>query len=118
MSARYRPSAYLSAANGAALKVLAELFRLVPTGTPFGGQAVSHEPLGLVWLAIDREKARRVREADGEGVAQAMEIVCRSDPRLEPDRMLRFSGGDWTVAAVSADPARRGWMKLSLERRR
>lgn len=100
------------------LKILAELFRLVPSGTPFGGQAVSHAPLGLVWLAIARDGLRRGGEAGGQRRTQTLDIACRSDPRLEVGHMLRLSGGDWIIEGLAGDPARPGRMRLTLERRR
>ena len=87
----YRPSAYLRA-------VLAELLEGVESETPYGGRAVSWEPLGWAWLKLG---ARRRREKSEPGGARAVETVTaetRSDARLTEGRMLRF-GGDWRIVS-------------------
>lgn len=37
------------------MRLLAELLQAVEAETPYGGQAVSYEPLGCVWLRLDGE---------------------------------------------------------------
>lgn len=81
----------------AALKVLAALFDLTESETPYGGRAVSYEPLGWAWL---KTGARRRREKSEPGGARTVETVTaetRSDARLIVGRMLRFGGGDWRI---------------------
>ena len=111
-SLRYRPSAYLSA------RTLAQLLEPVEAETPYGGRAVSFEPLGSVWLRLE---GRRRRQATEAGVTSATEVATaetRTDPRLAEGRVIRFGGADWTIAAVDADPERPGRTSLSLERSR
>ncbi len=81
------------------MKVLAELLQGVESETPYGGRAVSWEPLGWAWLKLG---ARRRREKSEPGGARAVETVTaetRSDARLTEDRVLRFGGGDWRIVS-------------------
>jgi hypothetical protein len=81
------------------VKVLAELLQGVESETPYGGRAVSWEPLGWAWLKLG---ARRRREKSEPGGARAVETVTaetRSDARLTEDRVLRFGGGDWRIVS-------------------
>ena len=97
------------------MKVLAELFQGVESETPYGGRAVSWEPLGWVWLKLC---ARRRREKNEPGGARAVETVTaetRSDARLTTGRVLRFGGGDWRI--VSGETVG-GRAILNLERMR
>ncbi|WP_339931393.1 head-tail adaptor protein [uncultured Brevundimonas sp.] len=96
---------------------LAELLAATGTQTPQGGQAVSFEPLGWVWL---RSGARRRRERTEAGMARTIEtmrVETRADPRLVAGRVLRFDGDDWTVVAVEVDADRPGRVHPDLERR-
>ncbi|KQW82225.1 hypothetical protein [Brevundimonas sp. Root1279] len=80
------------------MKTLAGLFAGVESETPYGGRAVSWEPLGYAWLKLG---ARRRRERTDESGLRAVETVAaetRADPRLESGRMLRFGGADWRIA--------------------
>lgn len=97
------------------MKVLAELLQGVESETPYGGRAVSWEPLGWAWLKLG---ARRRREKSEPGGARAVEIVTaetRSDARLAEGRVLRFGGGDWRI--VSGETVG-GRVILNLERMR
>lgn len=96
---------------------LAELLAVTETRTPQGGQAVSFEPLGWVWI---RPGARRRRERTEVGVTRTIEtmhVESRADPRLVAGRVLRFGGDDWTVVGVEPDAARPGRVHPDLERR-
>lgn len=96
---------------------LAELLTATETQTPQGGQAVSFEPLGWVWL---RPGARRRRERTEVGMTRTVEtmrVETRADPRLISGRILRFDGADWTVVAVDPDAERPGRVNADLERR-
>jgi head-tail adaptor len=109
---RYRPSGYLSA------RTLAQLLEPVEAETPYGGRAISFEPLGSVWLRIE---GRRRRERTEAGVASAVETATaetRTDPRLTEGRVIRFGGADWAIAAVDGDPNRPGRVTLNIERTR
>ena len=48
------------------MRVLAELFECVESQTPYGGRAVSWNPLGSAWLALglDTENAVFYRQSD------------------------------------------------------
>lgn len=97
------------------MKVLADLLQGVESETPYGGRAVSWEPLGSAWLKLG---ARRRREKNEPGGARAIETVTaetRSDARLVQGRVLRFSGGDWRI--VSGETVG-GRAILNLERNR
>jgi hypothetical protein len=96
---------------------LAELLTATETQTPQGGQAVSFEPLGWVWL---KPGSRRRRERTEAGIARTIEtmrVETRADPRLVTGRVLRFDGDDWAVVAVDPDAARPGRVHPDLERR-
>ena len=100
------------------MRLLAQLLEPVAAETPYGGRAVSFEPLGSVWLRLD---GRRRRERTEAGVTSSVEVATaetRADPRLTEGRVIRFGGADWTIAAVDGDPDRPGRATLSLERSR
>jgi hypothetical protein len=97
--------------------VLAGLFEVEEAETPYGGMAVTYEPLGHAWLKMG---ARRRRERTEAGRATSVETTTaetRVDPRLRPGRVLRFGGADWTIVLVEVEAERPGRAKLSLERR-
>ena len=98
------------------MRKLAELLARVEGVTAQGGRAVSHEPLGFVWIAPGPVK-RGVRTG-GEGVAEALSLAaeCRADARLSEGRLLRWDGADWRIALV--DEAGPGRARLMLERDR
>lgn len=99
------------------MRVLAGLFQAVETATPYGGMAVSYEPLGSAWLRLG---ARRRRERTDAGVTRGVELASaetRADPRLVEGRVLRFGGAEWRIVAVDVGETP-GRMTLSLERAR
>ena len=82
------------------MKMLAGLFEAVESRTPYGGVAVSYEPVASAWLKLG---ARRRREKSEPGGLRAVEVVTaetRADPRLIAGRVLRFGGGDWSIRAT------------------
>jgi head-tail adaptor len=100
------------------VRVLAQLLKPVETETPYGGRAVSYEPLGSVWLRLD---GRRQRERTEAGATSAVEVTIaetRADARLIEGRVIRFGGADWVIAAIDGDPDRPGRVTLNIERTR
>lgn len=96
---------------------LAELLTATETQTPQGGQAVSFEPLGWVWLKPGSRRRRERIEAGITRTIETMRVETRADPRLVTGRVLRFDGDDWAVVAVDPDAARPGRVHPDLERR-
>jgi hypothetical protein len=96
---------------------LAELLTATETQTPQGGQAVSFESLGWVWLKPGSRRRRERTEAGITRTTETMRVETRADPRLVTGRVLRFDGDDWTMVAVAADAARPGRVRPDLERR-
>ena len=100
------------------MRVLARIEKPVEAETPYGGRVVSYEPLGSVWLKME---TRRRRERTDGGAVSAVDIAsaeARADPRLTEGRVVRFGGGDWSIAAVDGDPDRPGRVALTIERTR
>lgn len=99
-------------------RVLASLLDPVEAETPYGGRAISYEPLGSVWLRLEGRRRRQATEAGGTSAIEVATGETRADPRLAEGRIIRFGGADWTIAAVDADPDRPGRTRLGLERSR
>ncbi|WP_309630020.1 head-tail adaptor protein [Brevundimonas sp.] len=100
------------------MRVLAELLEPVEAETPYGGRAVSYEPLGAVWLRLDE---RRRRERTEAGVTSSVEVATaetRADPRLAERRVIRFGGADWVISTIDGNPDRPGRVTLNIERTR
>jgi hypothetical protein len=100
------------------VRVLCELLEPVEAETPYGGRVVSHEPLGSVWLRIERRGRRERTEAGELAAVETAVAETRVDPRLGEGRVLRFGGGDWSIASVNGDPDRPGRVTLNIERTR
>ena len=100
------------------MRLLSELLEPVQAETLYGGRAVSYEPLGVVWLRLEAPRRRERTEAGVTSAIDSAEAETRADPRLVEGRVLRFGGGDWTLAAVNPDPDRPGRTILKLERTR
>jgi hypothetical protein len=98
--------------------VLASLLDPVEAETPYGGRAISYQPLGSIWLRLEGRRRRQATEAGGTSAIEVATGETRADPRLAEGRVIRFGGADWTIAAVDADPDRPGRMRLGLERSR
>lgn len=79
------------------MRVLAGLFEPLEAETPYGGRAVSWEPLGSAWLKPGVRRRREKTEVGGVRVVETVTAETRADVRLTPGRMLRFSGGDWRI---------------------
>ena len=82
------------------MRVLADLYEGVESLTPYGGRAVSWEPLGAAWLKLGPRKGRIRNEVAGERAVESVTAESRSDPRLTVERVLRFGGADWRIRAV------------------
>ncbi|MEY4241477.1 MAG: hypothetical protein RJA14_1173 [Pseudomonadota bacterium] len=81
------------------MKVLAELLQGVESETPYGGRAVSWEPLGWAWLKLGARRRREKSEPGGLRVVETVTAETRSDPRLGEGRVLGFGGGDWRIVS-------------------
>ena len=81
------------------MKVLAELLQGVESETPYGGRAVSWEPLGWAWLKLGARRRREGREPGGLRVVETVTAETRSDARLAEGRVLGFGGGDWRIVS-------------------
>ena len=97
------------------MKLLAGLFESVESETPYGGRAVSWDPLGSAWLKLGVRRRRERAEAGGLSAVETVTAETRADGRLTPGRMLRFGGGDWRI--VSGETVG-GRAILNLERSR
>lgn len=97
------------------MKVLAGLFEGVESETPYGGRAVSWEPVGSAWLKLGARRRRERREAGGTRAVETVTAETRSDARLTAGRVLRFGGGHWRI--VSGETVG-GRAILNLERMR
>ena len=82
------------------MRVLADLFEGVESQTPYGGRAVSWEPLGSAWLKLGPRRRREKSEAGGARVSELMTAEARADARLIAERVLRFGGADWRIRSV------------------
>jgi hypothetical protein len=100
------------------VRALAGLFEAEEAETPYGGMAVSYEPLGHAWLKLGARRRRVRTEAGRAASVETTTAETRVDPRLRPGRVLRFGGADWTIVFVEVEAERPGRAKLSLERRR
>ena len=98
------------------MRLICELLQPVEAETPYGGRVVSYEPLGVVWLRLGTPRRRERTEAGVTSAVDMAEAETRADPRLVEGRVLRFGGGDWTLAGVNPDPDRPGRANLKLER--
>ncbi len=96
------------------MRVLAGLYRPVEAETPYGGRAVTYEPVGSAWLRCGARRRREGGAGDERHAVEIMTAEARSDPRLQTGRVLRFAGSDWAV--VTADDLRPGRVTLGLER--
>lgn len=82
------------------MRVLAELVEGLESQTPYGGRAVSWEPVGSAWLKLGPRRRREKSEPGGARVTEMMTAETRADGRLVPERVLRFGGADWRIRAV------------------
>lgn len=96
------------------MRVLAELVEGLESQTPYGGRAVSWEPVGSTWLKLGPRRRREKSEPGGARVIEVMTTEARADARLTPERVLRFGGHDWRIRSVETVG---GQAILNLERR-
>ena len=79
------------------MRVLAGLFDGVESETPYGGRAVSWEPVGSAWLKLGPRRRREKSEVGGARVVETLTAETRADMRLVSERVLRFGGADWRI---------------------
>ncbi|MDI6623798.1 MAG: phage head-tail adapter protein [Brevundimonas sp.] len=77
--------------------MLAELFEGTESLTPYGGRAVSWEPVGSAWLKTGPRRLRDRSEPGGTRVLETMTAEARADARLSSGGVLRFGGADWRI---------------------
>lgn len=82
------------------MRVLAELLDGLESHTPYGGRAVSWEPVGSAWLKPGPRRRREKSEPGGARVIEVMTAEARADSRLTSARVLRFGGDDWRIRTV------------------
>lgn len=82
------------------MRVLAGLFEGLESQTPYGGRAVSWEPVGSAWLKVGPRRRREKSEPGAIRVTEVMTAEARADSRLTPERVLRFGGADWRIRSV------------------
>lgn len=82
------------------MRVLAELAEGLESQTPYGGRAVSWEPIGSAWLKLGPRRRRERSEPGGARVIESMTAEARADARLTAERVLRFCGDDWRIRSV------------------
>jgi len=82
------------------VRVLAGLFEGLESQTPYGGEAVSWEPIGSAWLKPGPRRRREKNEPGGARVTEVMTAEARADSRLTSERVLRFGGADWRIRSV------------------
>lgn len=82
------------------MKILASVFEAIEAHTPYGGVAVSYEPVGSAWLKLGARRRRERSEPGGVRVVEVVTAETRSDPRLIAGRVLRFGGADWRIQAT------------------
>jgi hypothetical protein len=97
------------------VRTLAALMDATETETPYGGRAVSYEPVGVAWLKLGARRRRERTEAGGARILEAVTAETRADARLVAGRILSFSGADWRI--VSGETVG-GQAILNLERSR
>jgi hypothetical protein len=97
------------------VKALAELFERVEAETPYGGRAVTYEPVGYAWLKTGARRRRERNGPEGSRMVETVTAETRSDPRVSVGRMLRFGGADWRIAGAESVGGRG---LLTLERMR
>ncbi len=79
------------------MRVLAGLFEGLESQTPYGGRAVSWEPVGSAWLKPGPQRRRDKSEPGGVRLVEMMTAETRADTRLTTGRVLRFGGADWRI---------------------
>ena len=95
--------------------VLAELFEITASETPYGGRAVTYDTVGFAWLKPGTVRRRERGEAGVSAVLETLTAETRSDARLTVGRVLRFSGADWRIVSGETIGGR---AMLTLERMR
>lgn len=82
------------------MRVLAGLFEGIESVTPYGGRAVSWEPVGSAWLKLGPRRRSEKSEPGGVRLRESLTAEARADSRLTEQRVLRFGGADWRIRSV------------------
>lgn len=98
------------------MRVVASLLQATATRTAQGGQVVSYESLGTLWLRLGARRRREKADADVARAIETLAAVIRADERLAEGLVVRLGGADWDL--VGLKPEGPGKVKLNLERRR
>ena len=72
------------------MKVLAELLRGVESETPYGGRAVSWEPLGWAWLKLGARHRRERSEPGGLRVRGVNFLFASESQGVHPHGIREF----------------------------
>lgn len=97
----------------ARLPLLAHLFQVTETETPYGGRSSTYDLIGSVWLRPGTPRRRTQNEAGRAALIETLTAESRSDARLAKGRVLQFGGGDWRIVAAELVGGR---ARLNLER--
>lgn len=84
----------------ARLPLLAHLFEVTETETPYGGRSVTYDLIGSVWLRLGMPRRRERSEAGCAATVEVVTAESRADSRLTAGRLLQFGGGDWRIVAA------------------
>ena len=99
------------------LRTPAALFSVAEAETEFGGRTASFEPVGALWIAVQRSH-RSERSGGDEPPVERLKVLAetRTDPRVDVGMRVEFEGAGWRLAHVARDAPRMGRMTLTLER--
>jgi hypothetical protein len=94
-------------------RVLATLYAVCVSETPYGGQARTYELLGQIWLNPGKVGGRRRNGPDGQQRVETRRVTAGLDPRLNAGRVLEGEVGE-ALDADSPAPLRLAVMMLTL----
>jgi hypothetical protein len=91
--------------SAAERRVLAALYAVCVSETPYGGQARTYELLGQIWLNPGKVGGRRRNGPDGQQRVETRRMTAGLDPRMNAGRVLEVEGVRWRILAVATGPA-------------